>query len=81
MVDSGIFYGSNGTFSGNSGYGIYCYNAAFVSLYNANCRMGDSDSANDIVVCSGSWVAAEGATGGLSQTKNVLTKDGVICKP
>jgi len=51
-----------------------------INLRNANTRKGVGDSTSDISVNSGSLICAFGATGGVSQTVNTITANGIIFK-
>jgi hypothetical protein len=61
----------NGTLSGGG--------STIVAL-NSDCKMGSSESNNDIVVMNGSFITANGAIGGTSQQVNIPTADGIIFK-
>jgi hypothetical protein len=58
--------------------GIYANEGGYIVAVSANCQKGASPAATDIVVGNGSTIAAINATGGLSQTANTVTKNGII---
>ena len=66
-------------FSGSSGSeGINCLDACSANIRNANFQQGASPASTDIVVSRGGIISAVGATGGLGQTANTITSNGII---
>ena len=59
-------------------HGVYAAYASTINAYGANAQRGGSPGASDFVVTDGSHINAASATGGFSQTKNTLTRNGVI---
>jgi len=68
-------------FTGAGQYGVHSSSGSIIYLANANAQRGASPSPTDIFVAAGGFVSAQGATGGLSQTKNTLTANGIIFQP
>lgn len=64
--------------SGGTTYGIKARYGGQIDARLANCQIGGSPSSSDIVVSKGGLIFASGATGGLSQTANTVTSDGII---
>lgn len=60
--------------------GVIANRGSHISLYGASCRKAGSDTTTDISVGGGSTIAANTATGGVSQTANSVTASGVIFK-
>ncbi len=60
--------------------GVRSFYGSVINVTSSNCRDGGSDSANDIRVFGGSIVQANSSTGGLSQTANTITSNGIIFK-
>lgn len=69
---------ANVTATGAVSDGVRCSTGSRVDINNSNFQRGGSPSVTDIVVVDGSFINASGATGGVSQTVNTLTSDGVI---
>ena len=59
-------------------YGVQAGSGSILNVRNANCQMGASPASTDIYVTGGAFITAYGATGGLSQTANTLTANGII---
>lgn len=49
-----------------------------INAQGSNFQKGGSPSSTDVVILDGSTINANGTTGGLSHTKNTVTKDGII---
>ncbi len=73
-AESAVCTGSTGT------YGITAQRGSHISAFSINARIGVSDNANDIAVFTGSSIAANSGTGGVSQTANTPTANGIIYK-
>jgi hypothetical protein len=68
---------------GNAGGIDYCAQASSASTLNldgAMCRRLGATSVLDIVVNNGSTINAASSTGGVSQTVNTITAEGIIFK-
>lgn len=59
-------------------HGVRAYYGSTVNARLSNCRVGVSDSGNDIRVTDGAIIYANGATGGVFQTANTPTANGII---
>jgi hypothetical protein len=68
--------GANASGAGTNG--ILAADGSNINAANANAQKGASPSSTDIVVGTGSIISANGATGGVSQTVNTITADGII---
>lgn len=69
----------NGDVSGAVGStGILARNGGSIIGRGANCQRGASPAPSDIRVINGGTITAHSATGGLSQTANTITADGII---
>jgi hypothetical protein len=68
------------TCTGYTASGVIANRGSHVSLIGASCRKSGVDTTTDIVVGSGSTIAANTATGGVSQTANTVTASGIIFK-
>lgn len=66
--------------SGAGTSGILAERGSHVIVVDGNAQKGESPSRTDIVVETGSTVAASGATGGISQTSGRVTAAGTIFK-
>lgn len=64
--------------SGAGAYGMYAFRGSTINAVLANARKSTTDSTSDFVVVSGSYIAANGATGGTNQSVNTLTANGII---
>lgn len=65
--------------SGATGaYGARCNVGATLNVRSANCQQGGSPASTDISLSLGGLIYASAATGGLSQTANTLTVNGII---
>jgi hypothetical protein len=73
-----IVNASNCTGTGATNEGVFAANGSTINASNSNFQRGGTTSVTDIVVDNGSFINAAGATGGVSQTVNVLTAEGVI---
>jgi hypothetical protein len=62
-------------------YGIVADGCSIINAGNAFSRKGVSNSSNDTAVLSGASIYAGGITGGINQTKNTLTTNGIIYQP
>jgi hypothetical protein len=58
--------------------GVRASSGSSINIQSANFQRGGSTAVTDIVVDNGSFINAAAATGGVSQTVNVLTSNGVI---
>lgn len=67
-------------FTGGGIYGVAASNGSVLSLRDSNCQKGASPASTDINVFNGAIVCAKGATGGVNQTANTPTADGIIFK-
>lgn len=77
-LSSSTVAAANVTATGAVSDGVRCSTGSRVDINNSNFQRGGSPSVTDIVVVDGSFINASGATGGVSQTVNTLTADGVI---
>ena len=68
----------DGDVSGAGVNGVVSWMGSTVLAYSANARVGASDAATDFKVGMGSILIKLTATGGVSQTQNVITGDGII---
>lgn len=76
---SGSRIGASGvTATGAANEGLRCDSGSNANIQSSNFQRGGSPATTDIIVNNGSFVNASGATGGVSQTVNVLTVEGVI---
>ena len=76
---SGSRIGASGvTATGAAAEGLRCDSGSSANIQSSNFRRGGVNDPTDIIVGNGSFVNATGATGGVSQTVNVLTNEGVI---
>jgi hypothetical protein len=66
--------------SGAATNGVRSSNGSNINAKSVNAQMGDTTSSSDIVVLNGSIINATDATGGLSQTSNTVTANGIIFK-
>lgn len=65
--------------SGAATNGMLAFEGSSINARGANARMGGSDATTDFVVQRGSFINTYNAkTGGVSQTVNTLTADGII---
>lgn len=65
--------------SGGASYGVHGKRASVIDATNVDASPADGAQSNQgFRVVSGTWMAAHGGTGDLSQTANSLTADGVI---
>lgn len=69
---------SDCTGTGATNEGAYAASGSTINIQSSNFQKGGSPSSDDIKVENGSFINAAGATGGVSQTINVLTSEGVI---
>jgi hypothetical protein len=65
-----------GTGAGNEG--AFAASGSTINVQSSNFQRGGSPSSDDIKVDNGSFINAASATGGLSQTANTVTADGII---
>jgi hypothetical protein len=83
-TNTGIFasaatvHAEDGDVSGATTFGVRYVSQANGNIRNANCQRGGASDPDDIVVGRGSILAAHGASGGISQTANSITSDGII---
>jgi hypothetical protein len=73
-----IVNASDCTGTGATNEGVYAASGSTINAQVSNFQRGGVTSITDIVVENGSFINAAGATGGVSQTVNVLTAEGVI---
>jgi hypothetical protein len=66
------------TITGATTNGVKAQQGSRINMVSTNAQKGGSPASTDIVVASGSHITAINATGGLSQTKNVVTANGCI---
>ena len=66
------------TGTGATNEGVFAASGSTINAQSSNFQRGGGTSTTDIVVENGSFINAAGATGGVSQTVNVLTVEGVI---
>ncbi len=71
---------SGADLSGAGVYGIRANNGARIAAVNTNAQMGAEPATTDIRVDDGSIITINGGTGGVNQTVNTLTVDGIIFK-
>lgn len=64
--------------TGATSQGVYAAGGSTINAQSSNFQRGGAASTTDIVVENGAFINAAGATGGVSQTVNVLTAEGVI---
>jgi len=57
---------------------VFAASGSTINAQSSNFQRGGTTSVTDIVVENGSFINAAGATGGVSQTINTLTSEGVI---
>lgn len=69
---------NNSTATGAANEGAFAVASSTINAQLSNFQRGVSPSSNDIKVDNGSFINAAGATGGLSQTANTVTADGII---
>jgi hypothetical protein len=76
------FFNNNSTYGpvcSGSGGGIYCSGGA-IQFQLGNAQVGGSPASSDITCYNSGIVYANGATGGVSKTANVVNADGIIIK-
>jgi len=73
-----IINASDCTGTGATNEGAYASSGSTINIQISNFQRGGTTSITDIVVENGSFINAAGATGGVNQTVNVLTAEGVI---
>jgi hypothetical protein len=73
-----IVNASSCTGTGATNEGVFAASGSTINAQSSNFQRGGSPSITDIVVENGSFINAAGATGGVSQTINTLTSEGVI---
>lgn len=64
--------------SGAATRGVRAQECSFLNVRNANCQKGASPGIQDVEVLLGGHINASGVTGGISQTANTITSDGII---
>jgi hypothetical protein len=69
---------SDTTATGAVTEGVRADSGSSVNIQSSNFQRGGSPAATDIIVNNGSFINAAAATGGVNQTINVLTAEGVI---
>ena len=69
---------SSCTGTGATNEGVYAASGSTINAQSSNFQRGGSTSITDIGVENGCCINAAGATGGVNQTVNVLTSEGVI---
>jgi hypothetical protein len=69
---------SSATATGAGVEGIRVSSGSNANIQSSNFQRGGSPATTDIIVENGSFINAAGATGGVNQTINVLTAEGVI---
>lgn len=82
MSNGGSVLGFQSDFSGglSANAGVYARFGGSIAVEQSNCRKGVSDSTKDIEVVNGGIIQANGATGGVSQTANTVSANGIIFK-
>jgi len=73
-----IINASSCTGTGATNEGVFAASGSTINAQSSNFQRGGTTSVTDIVVENGSFINAAGATGGVSQTINTLTSEGVI---
>lgn len=68
----------NSTATGAGSEGIRVSSCSNANIQSSNFQRGGAPATTDIIVENGSHINAAGATGGVSQTVNTLTAEGVI---
>jgi len=71
---------SSATLTGATSYGVRALSGAYLYIFGSNCQKGASPDLGDIVVTSGGIISAAFSTGGVSQTANTITSEGIIFK-
>lgn len=69
---------SGATATGAANEGIRCDSGSSANIQTSNFRRGAVNDPTDIIITNGAFINASGATGGVSQTVNTLTAEGVI---
>lgn len=77
-AQASIVNASSCTGTGATSQGVYAAGGSTINAQSSNFQRGGATSITDIVVANGAFINAAGATGGVSQTVNVLTAEGVI---
>lgn len=68
----------NSQVKGWTSYGVQARRGCIIDVRNCDCRVAFSTSVNDIKVLEGSIISANTALGGVNQTVNTITSDGII---
>lgn len=71
---------TSSTCTGGTSYGIRAQNGGKIVAVSVNAQKGGSPASSDISVANGAEIVATSSTGGLSQTENTLTANGIIFK-
>lgn len=64
--------------SGCSSFGVTCEQGGHINADNVNAQMGGSPAGTDVRILTGSIVNFSNGTGGVSETINALTANGII---
>ena len=75
---AGRVYAQLATLSGGVSNGVLVNLGGRMTVQSANCQKGASPDSSDIVVLTGGYIDATSVTGGINQTKNIPTANGII---